>query len=285
MLLVLPLAGCEHWQTIAERHRLQQRIVQGEGFRHRLLWNDAAKQAMITPDAGSRTWHVYIEGDGHAVNVFGQPSADPTPPSPLLLPAVAADSAPALYLGRPCYFDTADPQCHPARWTLERYSAGTVASLRAAVTGLLPPRDRIILIGHSGGGTLALLLAAQLPQTCAVITLAGNLDVGAWLQANDFTPLPDSLDPSTRPPLSAAITQWHFAGTDDKMILPQWIQAFSARQPNAHYRLLPDTDHIRPWQRHLLDSLKALDDPAEDAVAPLQTALDNSHTVCGKVTE
>ena len=287
VLLTLTLGGCGHWQAIAERDQLQQRLVQGEGFQHRLLWNAAAQHALAAPRTPIQIWHVYLEGDGHAVNVFGQPSADPTPPAPILLPALAVDSAPALYLGRPCYFDTADDQCQPARWTLERYSADTVASLRAAAAAFVPPQDRIILIGHSGGGTLALLLAAQLPQTCAVITLAGNLDVGAWLKANDFTPLPNSLDPATQPPLLPSIAQWHFAGADDRVILPQWIQAVSAHQPNARYVRLPDTDHIRPWQRHLLNSLKSRQNAAsrQESSAPLQHALDNSHTVCGKVTE
>lgn len=278
--LTLMLAGCSHWQAVAERDGLQQRIVQGDAFRHRLLWNAAAQQALITPSASPRIWHVYLEGDGRAVTASGQPSADPTPHSPLLLPALAVDQAPALYLGRPCYFATGDPRCQPAHWTLERYSAAVVDSLRAAATGFIPAQDRIILIGHSGGATLAMLLAPRLPQSCAVITLAGNLDVQAWVSANAFTPLPDSLDPAREPPLPAIIHQWHFAGANDTVILPRWIQAVSARQPNAHFIALADTDHIKPWQTHLL---KSLANP--DGFAPLRTALDNSQSVCGKVTQ
>lgn len=286
LCLTLLLAGCGHWQAIAERDQLQQRLVQGDPFKHRLLWNDAAQIALTAPSTVPRIWHVYIEGDGHAVNLFGQPNADPTPPAPILLPALAVDLSPALYLGRPCYFDTQDEQCNAVRWTLERYSAATVASLQAAVEAIVPPHDRLILIGHSGGGTLAMLLAPRLPQSCGVITLAGNLDVGAWVARNDFTPLPASLDPALQPPLSPEIRQWHFAGARDKVILPRWIAAVSARQPNAHYVELAETDHISPWQRHLLESLKSPQNQQESAAIrrPLRPALDNLQSDCGKVT-
>lgn len=282
-LALLTLAGCSHWQAVAQRDGLQQRVVQGDAFRHRLLWNAAAQQALATPSANPRIWHLYLEGDGQAVTLFGQPSADPTPLAPLLLPVLALDTAPALYLGRPCYFATDDPHCQPRHWTLERYSATTVASLRAAAAAFIPLQDRIILIGHSGGGTLAMLLASQLPQSCAVITLAGNLDVNAWLSAHQFTPLPDSLDPAQQPPLPAIIQQWHFAGADDKVILPRWIRAVSERQPDAHYTELANTDHIRPWQQHLRESLQ--DQSQRTTSTPLRMALDKSQSVCGKVTE
>jgi pimeloyl-ACP methyl ester carboxylesterase len=37
--------------------------------------------------------------------------------------------------------------------------------------------DGVVLIGYSGGGTLAMLLAARVPETRGVITIAGNLDI------------------------------------------------------------------------------------------------------------
>ena len=205
-----------------------------------------------------------------------------------MLPALAVDTAPALYLGRPCYFDTDVSPCTPATWTLDRYSQDTVTSLLAAVHQVIPTQDHVILIGHSGGGTLAMALAARLPQTCAVITLAGNLAVKRWVEANHFTPLPASLDPLQQPPLNPSIAQWHFAGHDDHTVLPQWIHDVSNKQSGAHYVELPDTDHLSPWQRYLVESLKALQNQASSGQtvhqAPLLPALDNSQSVCGKVT-
>lgn len=279
VIAALLLAGCVRWQQAIEQHDLQQRVVDSGLFNHRLIWNNAAQQRLTQPAATTGLWHIYIEGDGHAVTLTGAPARDPTPLGSVLLPALGADRAPALFLGRPCYFDTADSRCDARHWTLLRYSDSVVQSLGAALQNQIPPGDQVILIGHSGGGTLATLLAARLPQTCAVITLAGNLAVGRWLAANDFTPLPDSLDPAMQPPLPARISQWHLAGADDTVILPAWIEEFARQQPNAHYRLVPGAGHLKPWQAMLINSLRA-----HPAPSPLQEALDNSQSECGKVT-
>lgn len=239
------LAGCAHWQTQVDNHQLGNQVVQGETFRHRVLVNVAGHAARQQP--APVTWHVYIEGDGRAVTLTGRPSLDPTPRSPLLLPVMAQDPQPALFLGRPCYFDTADPACNPARWTLERYSAATVTSLAAVLRGQIRPQDHLVLIGHSGGGALATLLAARLPQTRTLVTVTANLDVTRWVQTHGYTPLPDCLDPMQQPPLPARIQQWHLAGGRDSVIKAEWIQAFADREPDAHFILLEEADHMQPW--------------------------------------
>ena len=286
LCLLLLLTGCSHWQTVAQREALQQQVVQGQPFRHRLFWNHATQAMLQQHPATPVLWHLYIEGDGQAVDAFGRVSADPTPNVPLLLPVLGADHTPALYLGRPCYYQTADPLCHPRHWTLERYSQHTLDSLLAAATRFLPPQDRVILIGHSGGGTLAMLLAAQWPQVCGLITLAGNLDVNAWIQANQYSPLPDSLDPAHLPPLRPDLAQWHFAGQQDNIIRPDWIATVSAHQPGAHFMVLEQQDHQHHWQQHLRNSLQAMQSsmPIPANKAPLLSALHHTHQVCGKVT-
>ena len=248
------LASCQNWQSLAQQHRFSDSLVDSGRFLHRILLNPAGEQARA--GAGPALWRVYIEGDGSPVTASGRPSRDPTPRQPLLLQAMAADTGPALYLGRPCYFHTGDSRCNPAIWTLERYSEPVVASLKAALLSRIRPQDSVVLIGHSGGGTLAMLLAPRLPQTRAVITLAGNLDVAAWVDANHYTPLPDCLDPAREPPLPAAIRQWHVAGGRDQVIKPEWIQAVSKHQPNAQFILVDDGDHHHPWPQWLPEWLR-----------------------------
>ncbi|MBQ8869832.1 MAG: hypothetical protein IJ019_00465 [Alphaproteobacteria bacterium] len=48
---------------------------------------------------------LYIEGDGHAFNFHGQPSADPTPKSDFLKNIAFKDTNPnVVYLARPCQY-------------------------------------------------------------------------------------------------------------------------------------------------------------------------------------
>ncbi len=204
--------------------------------------NEAARDAN-----GSQRWHVYIEGDGRPVNRYGKPSLDPTPKRSLVLEWMQQDPEPALYLGRPCHFINNDPHCNPVQWTLARYSEDTVTSMKKALQQQLPPDQPITLIGHSGGGTLAVLLAARLPNPVQVVTLAGNLQVDKWTKYHQFTPLNRSLDPATQPVLPPCIAQWHLAGANDTQVLWQWIEQFSQNQPNSVFQKLDGTDHRQNW--------------------------------------
>lgn len=262
LLLVLApvwLTGCQSRQALVQRFDLHETLQQGTTFRHRVVLNRAGQAALQQP--APVRWHIYIEGDGQAVTAQGRPSRDPTPRAPMLLKMLAQDPNPALYLGRPCYFDTIDPACNPARWTLERYSDATVASMAQTLLARIRPQDDLILIGHSGGGALAVLLAPRLPRTCAVITLAGNLDVTAWTRAHGYTPITPSLDPAQQPPLPARIHQWHLAGGQDREIKPEWIQNFAGRQASADYHEIADADHTRVWPDWFPPWLERLDIP------------------------
>lgn len=240
------LTACSSYQHIIDHQQFSNEVQDGVTFRHRILMNPAAQQASA-PQPRPLHWHVYIEGDGRAVDARGRPSLDPTPRTPMLLEMMSKDTSPALYLGRPCYYHTQDPACSPVSWTLARYSEATVASMASALQRSLPGNNPITLIGHSGGGTLAVLLAPRLPNVTGVVTLAGNLQVAEWVQHHGYSPLSLSLDPATQPPLPECIQQVHIAGALDKEILPRWIEAFSQAQPNAHYLSIERADHRSGW--------------------------------------
>ena len=81
-----------------------------------------------------------------------------------------------------------------------------------ATSPRMPPRS-VVLIGYSGGGVLAVLIAPQVPGS-AVVTIAANLDVEAWARWHQYTPLSGSLNPATQPPLDA-LHEWHLVGDRD----------------------------------------------------------------------
>src|SRR5262245_35807227 len=166
-ILVVPalvlLAGCatpgERFAETAGAMGLERQVIAGAGFRHVLFWKKGGRTGGVL--------HVYIDGDG-TPDIGGYPSADPTSRNPLMLRLLELDPGPAVLLGRPCYNGLADDAgCRPALWTDERYAEAVVASMAAAARAILAqgPYERIAWFGHSGGGSLAMLLAARLPET------------------------------------------------------------------------------------------------------------------------
>jgi hypothetical protein len=163
---------------------------------------------------------------------------------------MALDPAPALYLGRPCYVgQAAAPECNPWLWTHGRYSEPVLASLGAALDALVLRLrvQELVLIGYSGGGTLAMLLAPRLPRVRLVATLAANLDLAAWVRLHDYSPLTSSLDPARQPPLPMRIRQLHWVGEGDHNTPPGLIRGALEHQPEAHLEILSGVDHRSGW--------------------------------------
>lgn len=163
---------------------------------------------------------------------------------------MARDPGPALYLGRPCHFvHDGRSACQPLLWTHRRYAEEVVASLVHALATFHSARrfDELVLIGYSGGGTLAMLMAARLPQVIAVATIAANLDTAAWTRLHDYSPLLGSLDPATAAPLAASIQQTHFVGGRDDNVPPMITRGGLHREAQANVVVFPDFDHRCCW--------------------------------------
>jgi dienelactone hydrolase len=209
---------------IATRAGLVREIVPGASFRH-VIYRPAA------PRFGAEL-HVYIEGDGTPYLDRDTVAADPTPRAPLALYLMRLDPAPSLYLGRPCYFGLAEnPGCGASYWTLKRFAPEVVQSLAAALEVEISRTGQrhLTLIGHSGGATLALLVADRVPEVERVITIAGNLDVAGWTRLHHYEPLSGSLDPLTSGPHRSTVELIHFAGADDPTIPAAMIEAAAVR--------------------------------------------------------
>lgn len=196
--------------------------------------------------------NVYIEGDGRPWIKRYLVATDPTPRNPLALELMRRDKNPALYLGRPCYYNDPayglnDTGCDTSLWTSARYSQKVIDSMVHALRQLLSNThyDQVTLIGHSGGGTIAMLMAQQMPEVHQLITVAANLDVAAWVKHHHYSALHQSLDPATihspRP-----LVQRHYGGGKDQIVPVQLNQAFLTRirQPLI---VKDDFDHHCCW--------------------------------------
>ncbi len=198
--------------------------------------------------------HVYIEGDGQAYLRPNLPSDDPTPNEPVALQLMANDPAPALWLARPCQY-LRPVACTPALWTLERYGDATIESLHDAIKREVADDQPLILIGHSGGGTLAMLLAPRIKAVKAVVTVAGNINVGRWTQHHRYTPLTGSRDPARESSLPPTITQIHWVGGKDTNIPAQWAIE-SSQGTEGLVLLAPDAGHVCCWAQTWPDQLR-----------------------------
>lgn len=238
--VVLPLLGscvAHPAEQIAADHRFAVVTVAGVPFLHRVFLNRRP----------GRQLHVYLEGDGRPWHTRNRVALDPTPANPLMLLLMAEDDAPAIYLGRPCYHEVDDPCCTPDWWTDRRYSAEVVASLDSVIDHFAEPYQGVVLVGHSGGGTLAMLLAARRADVTAVVTLAGNLDIDAWADHHHYTRLSGSLNPATLPPLDSSVRQLHLVGERDETVTPLMLENALTAQPGAELRVIPGVDHSCCW--------------------------------------
>ena len=231
LLTCSALASCSTNPTlpavdVCERFRCSW--VQGGEFTHRVAIKSAT---------GSRTTlRVFIENDGTPWLAPNQIALSPQVHRPVAARWFAEDEGPAILLGRPCYHSPPAAQraeCAPEVWTSGRYSSRAIKSMAIALesalgaTALSPNQTIKHLIGHSGGGTIAWLLAAYAPANVAwVSTVGANLDVAAWALSRGFTPLPDSLNPAIEPPLSSCVAQQHVRMSDDAIVPPITTERF-----------------------------------------------------------
>ena len=223
------------------------------------------KHAMVSKAGITTRLHVYVEGDGIPFESRFVIAQDPTPVRPLMLQLMGLDKTQSLYLGRPCYFNRslpqlADDRCNPRIWTSARYSDEVVESMTKALRNHLVshPARGITLIGHSGGGTLAMLMAARMPEVDQVVTIAGNLDTDAWTRLHRYTPLKESLNPVNLSIDQLPRHQLHIGGDKDTNIPPALAQPVLSRLGLAMV-IIPNADHNCCWINHWPQLLHQMD--------------------------
>ena len=108
----------------------------------------------------------------------------------------------------------------------------------------------VVLVGYSGGGAMAALIAARRTDVVAMVTVAGNLDVAGWTAWHRISPLKTSLDPSDFIRELSPIPQWHFTGADDAVVPSSLVRSFVDRFPdrsNAQIVEVRGFDHRCCW--------------------------------------
>lgn len=168
---------------------------------------------------------IYIEGDGFAWRNRKTPSKNPTPRHPVALKLAlnhTSDDENVVYLARPCqYIDLkTQPACASKYWTSHRFAPEIIISTNVAIDQLKSKygADNIKLVGYSGGGAVAALVAAQRDDVIKLVTFAGNLDTATWTKHHNISPLHGSLNPADYWQDLVSIPQVHYVGEYDQIV-------------------------------------------------------------------
>jgi hypothetical protein len=205
--------------------------------------------------AQSDTLTVYIEGDGLAWLTRSQASNDPTPRNPIGLQlALRHPKGLAVYLARPCQYDEAinANNCRQTYWTDGRFAPEVIEASNQAISVLKQRMGakQLILVGYSGGGAVAALVAARRSDIAELITVAGNLDHRVWTSMHHVPALKDSLNPADVWQSLIKIPQRHFVGARDDVVSQNVTEAFVSKFPvqkRPQVVVIPDFDHVCCW--------------------------------------
>ncbi|MCZ6523615.1 MAG: alpha/beta hydrolase [Alphaproteobacteria bacterium] len=266
MLCLCALAGCAAAELLEGKRARAVRLATEAGWR--TLELEAGRFTLTAFHKGFEgrpaELVVYIESDGDAWRNRFQLAADPTPANPLALRLALADPAPSvLYLGRPCqYTRPATAQnCHPAYWAGQRYAEAVINSIDVAIDQVkrVAAARAVVLVGYSGGGAVAALVAARRDDVARLITVAANLDHAAWTAHHRLAPLSGSLNPADHAERLQSLPQVHFAGAKDRVVPPHIVEAYLERMgegAGARLVVVEGADHDCCWVEAWPDLLR-----------------------------
>lgn len=253
IVLCALLSGCAtldrnaHADALAAQSHLHRALVKTDPF---------ALTAFARITRQDQPLTVYIEGDGLAWISRTEPSADPTPRQATGLALAAADPSPnVVYLARPCQFTpmAQNPRCGVPYWTSKRFAPEVVASMNEAVGHFAAklPGQPVHLVGYSGGGAVAVLVAAQRADIASIRTVAGNLDTEFVNRLHKVSAMPESMNPIDVASRVATVPQVLFSGANDTIVPLEVAQRF-ARATGAHCaqtNTVPGLTHDGDWAK------------------------------------
>jgi hypothetical protein len=263
-ILLLQLAACAKAPTrraeaeaLARTHQMTPEILAAGPFDLLLFSREGTKsdQAII-----------YIEGDGMGWVNKNRLSNDPTPASHTLLELALNDPRPGVfYLARPCQYvgGVGARNCSTDLWDASRYSERVVASMDQALDQIKQRSGatQIALVGHSGGGVIALLLAARRPDVNWVVSVASPLDIDAFTKLHNISPIDQSLNPTRFAAKLSHLPQIHYFGENDEGVPASIGRAYMNVLPDRDCAKLfvePGADHNDGWRENWPDIIKTL---------------------------
>lgn len=251
LLLVLSfcLVGC----AVNTRALWEREVRRGfaAGFEPQDLPAPPFRLAGLLKGASGRELVVYLEGDGRAI-VRGRPSLDPTPSTAQGLELALLDPSPlVLYLARVGqYMPAYSGERYQKYWSEGRLAPESVAAASSAIDEVKRKTGAqfLHLVGYSGGGGLAVILAGTRADVLSLVTVAGLLDIDWWVKNNGWRPLSGSVNPADYAVVVSGTPQLHVYGARDNVITPAMSQRFDSLAGFADLtRVGLPLDHFSGW--------------------------------------
>lgn len=194
---------------------------------------------------------VYLEGDGRVVQANGSLSQDPTPTRALGFELALQDPAPrVLYLARiGQYLPEHTGERYQTYWLEERLGVTVLLAADRALDQALEATGArgLHLVGYSGGGGLAALLAQHRKDVLSLVSVAGLLDTDYWTEHHGLVPL-TGLNPADRASTLAALPQLVFVAKEDRVVPPAVAESYKRSADFADLRLiLVSGSHSSHW--------------------------------------
>jgi hypothetical protein len=254
------ILSCTHYvsfgkePSVPEVKNLEKKMIELDGF------NLTTYSRVTNPSSNIR---IYIEGDGNAWITPTQPSNDPTPKYALMLKLAELDHSPnVVYLARPCQFSrSSSPKCSIDYWTDKRFSVDVLRVMNNAMNRFKVEgnKQKLELIGYSGGAAIAAILSARRKDVANLRTIAGNLDHEYVNKYHHVSQLDGSVNPMSYAFNLTQLPQIHFIAENDEIVPGEVAKNFISAQNGecANYVMIKNTTHTEGWEDVWLKLLNA----------------------------
>lgn len=255
IILLVALAGCAGpGQRIQVPLSFLEIKGAGQGLDLHLIDTEIFRFAALVPQKNKGpVLRVYIEGDGMAWQSRTRLSRDPTPVKPVALNLMMRDTfLDKAYLARPCQYIQTE-QCDPGYWSVDQFSHKVIRSMGSALDRLKESGNytSLELVGFSGGGAVAAILAGGRSDVSTLITIAGNLDHKAFTRYHRVSPLSGSLNPPDFIHGLENLYQHHFIGEKDKVVPLMIFKSYAGffkESVGPAFTLVEGVSHTQGWE-------------------------------------
>jgi hypothetical protein len=256
MCFLIFFIACSKIPSLAKRENSFDILIKEKNLQKELFKSNSFDLLGVSSSLKTcKNLNIYIEGDGLSWISKHRISSNPTPINPLALKLMLNDSNSCkLYLARPCQYIFSS-KCEKKYWTSHRFSEEIIDSYNQIITNIKQKYkiSSFTLIGYSGGGAIATLLAQKREDVSLLVTIAGNINTKEWIKIHNISPLYASLNPADFTSNLQNIQQYHLIGGKDKIVPFEIFHSFYNKFNNKSkikYKIFKDFTHLKGWVKN-----------------------------------